>query len=63
MGDIATVFYRADGSYGAVPLNARASGPSLDLMQVAPHAICIASGLGKVAALRAALTEEEKIHA
>ncbi|MBB5293229.1 sugar-binding transcriptional regulator [Deinococcus metallilatus] len=55
VGDIATVFYRADGSYGSVPLNARASGPSLGLMQQAPHAICVVSGLGKVEALRAAL--------
>ncbi|GAA5512791.1 deoxyribonucleoside regulator [Deinococcus carri] len=55
VGDIATVFYRADGSYGAIPLNERASGPPLSLMQQAPHAICVASGRGKVAALRAAL--------
>lgn len=55
VGDIATVFYRADGSYSSIPLNARASGPDLSLMQRVPHAICVASGLGKVEALRAAL--------
>lgn len=55
VGDIATVFYQADGSYDSVSLNARASGPDLSLMQQAPHAICVASGLGKVEALRAAL--------
>lgn len=54
-GDIATVFYRADGSYADIPLNARASGPSLDLMRGARQAICVVSGLGKVQALRAAL--------
>lgn len=55
VGDIATVFYRADGSYDMVSLNARASGPDLRLMKQAPHAICVASGMGKVEALRAAL--------
>lgn len=54
-GDIATVFYRQDGTYGAIPINARASGPSLELLGRAEHAICIVSGLGKVSALRAAL--------
>ncbi|MBB5234058.1 sugar-binding transcriptional regulator [Deinococcus budaensis] len=56
VGDVATVFYRADGSYGSISLNARASGPSLGRLAQAPHAICVASGLGKVTALRAALT-------
>ncbi|WP_157468936.1 sugar-binding transcriptional regulator [Deinococcus murrayi] len=55
VGDIATVFYRADGSHSGISLNARASGPSLDLMAQVPHAICVVSGLGKVQALRAAL--------
>jgi len=55
VGDIATVFYRADGTHGSISLNARASGPDLGLMQRVPQAICVASGLGKVEALRAAL--------
>ncbi|MFD2608829.1 sugar-binding transcriptional regulator [Deinococcus taklimakanensis] len=55
VGDIATVFYRADGSFQDVPLNARSSGPDLELTRRAAHAICVVSGLGKVAALRAAL--------
>lgn len=56
VGDIATVFYRADGSHHDLTLNARASGPDLELMRRVPHAICVVSGLGKVQALRAALT-------
>ena len=55
VGDIATVFFRADGSYDNIPLNARASGPDLSLFQKAKHALCVVSGLGKVAGLRAAL--------
>jgi deoxyribonucleoside regulator len=55
VGDIATVFFRADGSYDNIPLNARASGPDLSLFQMAKHALCVVSGLGKVAGLRAAL--------
>ncbi len=55
VGDIATVFYRADGSWQGLSLNARASGPELSLMQRVPESVCVVSGLGKVAALRAAL--------
>ena len=46
---------RADGSYDNIPLNERASGPDLSLFQKAKHALCVVSGLGKVAGLRAAL--------
>ena len=55
VGDIATVFYRADGSHEGLSLNARASGPDLRLVQSAPESLCVVSGLGKVAALHAAL--------
>ena len=55
VGDIATVFFRADGSYADIPLNARASGPDLGLFRHAKHALCVVSGLGKVTGLRAAL--------
>jgi len=55
VGDIATVFFRADGSYADVALNARASGPDLALLRRAQHSICIASGTGKAGGLRAAL--------
>lgn len=55
VGDIATVFFRADGSHQGLSLNARASGPDLGLMQRVKESICVVSGLGKVAALHAAL--------
>lgn len=55
VGDIATVFFRADGSWRDVALNARASGPDLDLFRTR-QSICIASGTGKVEGIRAALT-------
>ncbi len=54
-GDIATMFFRADGSYADIALNARASGPDLALFRRAKHAICVASGTGKAGGLRAAL--------
>lgn len=55
VGDVATVFFRADGSYKDIALNARASGPDLALFRRAKHSICVASGTGKVTGIRAAL--------
>ncbi|GGL98446.1 sugar-binding transcriptional regulator [Deinococcus aerophilus] len=55
VGDIATVFYRADGSDAGLTLNARASGPPLTQIRQARESLCVVSGLGKVAALHAAL--------
>lgn len=55
VGDIATVFFRADGSYRDIPINARASGPDLHLFREAKNAICVVSGRGKIAGIRAAL--------
>ncbi|WP_034291820.1 sugar-binding transcriptional regulator [Herbaspirillum sp. RV1423] len=55
IGDIATVFFRADGSWRNVALNARSSGPDLDRFRHAAHSICVVSGKGKIPGLRAAL--------
>jgi deoxyribonucleoside regulator len=55
VGDIATVFFREDGSWQDVSLNARSSGPGLDLFQRATHSVCVVSGKGKIAGLQAAL--------
>lgn len=55
VGDIATVFFRGDGSWRDVPLNARSSGPDLDRFRRAAHALCVVSGKGKVPGVRAAL--------
>ena len=55
VGDIATVFYRADGSWDGLSLNARSSGPDLALIRDHPNAVCVVADPGKAAALRAAL--------
>lgn len=53
-GDIATVFFRENGSFNGIPLNDRASGPNLAIFQKR-YGICIVSGLKKVRGLNAAL--------
>jgi deoxyribonucleoside regulator len=53
-GDIATVFFREDGSSDGIPFNARASGPNLELFQK-KYGICVVSGLAKIDGLHAAL--------
>jgi DNA-binding transcriptional regulator LsrR (DeoR family) len=55
VGDVATVFFRADGSYSDLPLNARSSGPDLNLLRRAARRICVVSGTAKLASLRGAL--------
>lgn len=55
VGDLATVFFRGDGSYEDVPLNRRSSGPPLSLYKRVRHAICVVSGRAKVPGLYAAL--------
>ena len=57
IGDIATVFFREDGSFENIALNQRASGPSLNLFQK-KHSVCVVSGLAKVKGLHAALQGE-----
>jgi deoxyribonucleoside regulator len=53
-GDIATVFFKEDGSFDNIPLNKRVSGPSLELFKQ-KHGVCVVSGLAKVSGLNAAL--------
>ncbi len=53
-GDIATVFFRKDGSFDRIPINERASGPNLEFFRQ-KHGICVVSGLAKVDGLHAAL--------
>lgn len=54
IGDIATVFFREDGSFENIPLNQRTSGPNLNLFR-SKHGICVVSGRAKVKGLHAAL--------
>jgi DNA-binding transcriptional regulator LsrR (DeoR family) len=53
-GDIATVFFRENGSFAGIPINHRASGPNLELFQK-KYGICVVSGLAKVKGLYSAL--------
>ncbi|MDI6941987.1 sugar-binding domain-containing protein [Microbacterium barkeri] len=55
IGDVATVFFRADGSWRDVRLNARATGPTLDRLRRVPRRVCVVAGAHKLASLRAAL--------
>jgi len=55
VGDVATVFYREDGSSDGVALNARASGPDLASFRRVARRVCVVSGVSKVTSLRGAL--------
>ncbi|GAA3647631.1 sugar-binding transcriptional regulator [Microbacterium marinilacus] len=55
VGDVATVFFRADGTWRDIRLNARTTGPGLDRLRRVPRRVGVAAGAHKVAALRAAM--------
>lgn len=55
VGDVATVFYRADGSSEDIALNARSSGPRLATLRRVPRRVCVASGEQKLLSVRGAL--------
>jgi deoxyribonucleoside regulator len=55
VGDVATVFFREDGSWRDVALNARATGPDFDTLRRASRRVCVVSGASKVGSLRGAL--------
>lgn len=55
VGDVATVFYREDGSTDRIPLNERSSGPSLDVLRGIARRVCVVSGESKLQSLRGAL--------
>lgn len=55
VGDIATVFFRADGSWKDVELNARATGPAFTVLGRASRRICVVSGRQKLPSLRGAI--------
>lgn len=55
VGDVATVFYREDGSYRDIPINARATGPDFGALRRVPRRIAIVAGLSRLASLRGAL--------
>lgn len=55
VGDVATVFYREDGSSNDIPMNDRGSGPALSILRRVPRRVCVVSGVSKLPALRGAL--------
>lgn len=55
VGDVATVFYRADGSSDGIPVNDRATGPDFDTLRRTPRRVGIVAGRAKVPGLRGAL--------
>lgn len=55
VGDVATVFYRLDGSTDGISLNDRASGPDVATLRRVPRRCCIVAGPAKLASLRGAL--------
>ncbi|MEV8150296.1 sugar-binding domain-containing protein [Arthrobacter sp. NPDC080073] len=55
VGDVATVFFRADGSSGGITLNERSTGPSHEQLRQVRRRICVVSGASKINGLRGAL--------
>ncbi len=55
VGDVCTVFLRADGSYRDVAINARATGPTPQELLRVPRRVCVVAGDNKVVPLLAAL--------
>lgn len=55
VGDIGSIFVRADGSSDAIPLNERSSGMPVEELRRIPRRILIATGRGKAEVVRAAL--------
>ncbi|MAP62388.1 MAG: hypothetical protein CMH34_01300 [Microbacterium sp.] len=55
VGDVATVFYRADGSSDGIALNERATGPDFAAFRGVARRCCIVAGESKLTSLRGAI--------
>jgi len=55
VGDVATVFFRADGTWRDIAMNARSTGPGIDRLRRVPRRVCVVSGIPKLPAVRGAL--------
>ena len=55
VGDVATVFFRADGTSDGIAMNERATGPDLEILRRVPRRVCVVAGAAKVPSLRGAL--------
>lgn len=56
VGDVATVFFRADGSCDGIALNARATGPDFARLKKIARRVCVVSGPLKAASVHGALS-------
>jgi len=55
VGDIATMFFRADGSYDDIAMNRRSSGPRLATLANHTHSVCLVAGEKKLEGVLGAL--------
>ncbi|AZZ40556.1 transcriptional regulator [Acidipropionibacterium jensenii] len=55
VGDVNTVFLKADGSFTDIPFNERATGMTPHQLQKVPRRVCVVAGRAKAKALLAAL--------
>lgn len=55
VGDIATVFFRSDGSYHDIAMNGRSSGPDLASLAGHQHSVCLVAGEKKLDGVKGAL--------
>ncbi|MFY9677247.1 sugar-binding transcriptional regulator [Glutamicibacter protophormiae] len=55
VGDVATVFFDANGHSSGIGINARSTGPALDDLRRVPQRFCVVAGRGKIEAVRGAL--------
>ena len=55
VGDVATMFYRADGTWDGIKLNLRSTGPDLSTLKQVPRRICVVAGETKTTSLLGAL--------
>lgn len=55
VGDLATRFFRADGTHDSIELNARSTGPDFETIKAVPTRLGVVHGRGKVSGLHGAL--------
>lgn len=55
VGDVATVFYRGDGTFSDIALNQRATGPDLAKLRRVSRRVAVVSGVSKVPSLVGAI--------
>jgi deoxyribonucleoside regulator len=58
VGDVATMFFRADGTHEGIRLNERSSGPDVDVLRRAPRRVCVVSDPSRIPAVRGALAAD-----